>query len=658
LVALEAISAGIPVLVTVESGIAKALEKVEGGKSVIVESDDAEDWAHRILELSKKNPEERHDSAIHLRENYKKAYPWSSQCERFKERIVVLMEGSCRADCANGTNEEGASSSKKESLCISGTVPELEPSHTGEQQSDPGLPEVFYQPHLTNQPQPSEERNVSRTNEEGTVMTLSTRNVKRPGKRTHSQSTLGQGTSEESASSSKKKLSRISGTIAEQDAFLGVSDERVQETVVEVTGRVGSHEAEAADPWCDDLSRYDSFPLEQFPWYFGKLTKRNAEKLLQSHDLGTFLVRDSESVDKRGSYVISVRDRNGYRHQEIETLPNGKLVLKEDKNESFSGLPASVQYLKKCLEHELRLVPLLKEEGYNVSPIREKPLIANDTDKTCTKTANNGAGNSEQSIRNDGCTLLHSAAQSGNIDTIEVILSLGCDLDSRKSDGATPLMVAAINGRPQAFRYLISKGADPSLKDNDRWSLLHYAAEGGNVEIIEKLLSLGLDLESRNNNGSTPLMIAAMNGRPEAFRFLVSKGADPSLKDNYGWSLLHYAAQGGNVEIIEKLLSFGLDINSKESDGSTPLMAAAIQGRPQAFEYLTSKGADPSLKNNEGASLLHYASKGGNVEIIEKLLSLGLDINSKESDGSTPLSVATAKGNAEAVRFLLSRGAH
>ena len=69
-----------------------------------------------------------------------------------------------------------------------------EPSHTGEQQSDPSLPEAFYQPHLTNQPQPSEERNVSRTNEEGTVMTLSTRNVKRPGKRTHSQSTLDQGT--------------------------------------------------------------------------------------------------------------------------------------------------------------------------------------------------------------------------------------------------------------------------------------------------------------------------------------------------------------------------------------------------------------------------------------------------------------------------------
>ena len=40
LVALEAISAGVPVLVSAESGIAEALHKVEGGQSVVIESDD------------------------------------------------------------------------------------------------------------------------------------------------------------------------------------------------------------------------------------------------------------------------------------------------------------------------------------------------------------------------------------------------------------------------------------------------------------------------------------------------------------------------------------------------------------------------------------------------------------------------------------------
>ena len=92
LVALEAISAGTPVLVAHESGIAEALHKVEGGKSVIVESCDAKEWAHRIQQLSSLNPEERENSAKLLRDNYNKTYPWSSECERFKRMIQDLAE--------------------------------------------------------------------------------------------------------------------------------------------------------------------------------------------------------------------------------------------------------------------------------------------------------------------------------------------------------------------------------------------------------------------------------------------------------------------------------------------------------------------------------------------------------------------------------------
>lgn len=53
------------------------------------------------------------------------------------------------------------------------------------------------------------------------------------------------------------------------------------------------------DPHCMSLLVYR--------WYFGKLTMRDAEKLLQSHDPGAYLVRDSGFVDKQGCYVISLR---------------------------------------------------------------------------------------------------------------------------------------------------------------------------------------------------------------------------------------------------------------------------------------------------------------------------------------------------------------
>ena len=104
LVGLEAISAGVPVLVSDESGIAEALLKVESGNAVIVRSDeDGDEWARRISEVSCQSPEERQANASQLRENYRKVYPWRMECERFRgliESVVKTANGeSCHATC-------------------------------------------------------------------------------------------------------------------------------------------------------------------------------------------------------------------------------------------------------------------------------------------------------------------------------------------------------------------------------------------------------------------------------------------------------------------------------------------------------------------------------------------------------------------------------
>ncbi|XP_022785151.1 uncharacterized protein LOC111325586 [Stylophora pistillata] len=97
LVALEAISAGIPILVSGESGIAEALREVEGGNAVIVELDeDADEWARRISEMAEESSEEREAKARRLRENYRKVYSWRAECERFKgtiEKVVKSANG-------------------------------------------------------------------------------------------------------------------------------------------------------------------------------------------------------------------------------------------------------------------------------------------------------------------------------------------------------------------------------------------------------------------------------------------------------------------------------------------------------------------------------------------------------------------------------------
>ena len=92
LVALEAISAGVPVLVTSKSGIAKALEKVEGGHLVVVKSGNREEWLQKITQLSMQNPEERCDGAVRLREEYRKIYSWDTQCAKFKKIVQDLTD--------------------------------------------------------------------------------------------------------------------------------------------------------------------------------------------------------------------------------------------------------------------------------------------------------------------------------------------------------------------------------------------------------------------------------------------------------------------------------------------------------------------------------------------------------------------------------------
>ena len=90
LVALEAISAGVPLLVSRECGIAKALQTVDGGMAVVIPSASPEEWAKKIQELSQQTPDERYAYALHLRGNYGKRYHWKEECEKFMKMILQL----------------------------------------------------------------------------------------------------------------------------------------------------------------------------------------------------------------------------------------------------------------------------------------------------------------------------------------------------------------------------------------------------------------------------------------------------------------------------------------------------------------------------------------------------------------------------------------
>ena len=93
LTALEALSAGLPVLVSGNSGLGDALKKVPSGFSHVVDSEDPNEWAKAIKVARQKGREVRLEEAILLREKYASKYSWQKQCDCLVEKMLHLSFG-------------------------------------------------------------------------------------------------------------------------------------------------------------------------------------------------------------------------------------------------------------------------------------------------------------------------------------------------------------------------------------------------------------------------------------------------------------------------------------------------------------------------------------------------------------------------------------
>ena len=92
LVALEALSAGLPILVGSRSGFAKALENVPIGFSCIVNSDHPAKWAEAI-EAVRTRHRMRLEEIKALRACYGEMYSWKEQCEALVKRMWKMSQG-------------------------------------------------------------------------------------------------------------------------------------------------------------------------------------------------------------------------------------------------------------------------------------------------------------------------------------------------------------------------------------------------------------------------------------------------------------------------------------------------------------------------------------------------------------------------------------
>ncbi|XP_015775956.1 PREDICTED: uncharacterized protein LOC107354065 isoform X4 [Acropora digitifera] len=92
LIGLEALSAGLPVLISRNSGLGEALEKVPFGGNVVVNSEDPAEWAKAIRGVRSKPRNVRLEEARALRNYYSKMYNWQKQCSGLIGKIHELAD--------------------------------------------------------------------------------------------------------------------------------------------------------------------------------------------------------------------------------------------------------------------------------------------------------------------------------------------------------------------------------------------------------------------------------------------------------------------------------------------------------------------------------------------------------------------------------------
>ena len=91
--ALEAISAGLPILVSGNSGIAEALKEVPNGSQYIVDSEDPADWARALKAVRNKKRSVRLAEAKILHGSYLQKFNWEEPCDFLVKKMCNLAFG-------------------------------------------------------------------------------------------------------------------------------------------------------------------------------------------------------------------------------------------------------------------------------------------------------------------------------------------------------------------------------------------------------------------------------------------------------------------------------------------------------------------------------------------------------------------------------------
>lgn len=313
----------------------------------------------------------------------------------------------------------------------------------------------------------------------------------------------------------------------------------------------------------------------------------------------------------------------------------------------------------------------------------------------------------------DGSTALLWAAHWNDVETADLLIRAGANVNLANDLRMTPLALACTNRSVSLVERLLGAGADPNAAIGTGETPLMTCAATGTVEAVRLLIAKGADVNvSEPVQHQTALMWAASGRHPEVVRALIESRADLTARTRKGFTALHFAAREGDLESAKYLLAAGMDVNvvsqpepddktsarsgpsyeASMSAGSTPLVVATVRAQVPLALFLLEQGANPNA-DGAGFTALHWAAgtwesgeanpvfgfndpmsgipdRTAKLQLVKALLARGADPNARmtrrppafaggytDSAGATPFLLASATADVEVMRLLLDAGA-
>ena len=223
----------------------------------------------------------------------------------------------------------------------------------------------------------------------------------------------------------------------------------------------------------------------------------------------------------------------------------------------------------------------------------------------------------EAAIPATGYSAMLLACSRQDVETTELLLALGADINWRSPRGETAVMVAASGESSELLRQLLKNGADPDVPDDRGRTAIWHAIISGRHQNLSVLLVRGANGEIRDHSNQYPIIEAARLGDAEAVQILLHHGVQPDEQSGLGNSALIVAATSGKLDVLRSLIEAGADLDIRNQQGQSALMRATISGQRDAAALLLEAGADSRLVDSDHKTARDLAILSDHPEILE-----------------------------------------